>query len=129
MFCGDLALKGTTVYIPPNLQGDLVAYLASLERVLALRAGASAAGARPGHRRPGDACCAATSRIAASASSRSSTRCATANARPDAIVARIYRGLKDALVPMARESVLAHLLKLEREGRARRRRRRRVAYH
>ena len=37
---------------------------------------------------------------------------------PDAIVARLYRGLKDALVPMARESVLAHLLKLEREGRA-----------
>ena len=37
---------------------------------------------------------------------------------PDAIVARIYRGLRTALVPMARESVLAHLLKLEREGRA-----------
>ena len=37
---------------------------------------------------------------------------------PDAIVARLYRGLKDTLVPMARESVLAHLLKLEREGRA-----------
>ena len=36
------------------------------------------------------------------------------------MVARMYRGLKDALVPMARESVLAHLLKLEREGRARR---------
>ena len=40
----------------------------------------------------------------------------------------MYRGLKDTLVPMARESVLAHLLKLEREGRARRARRR-VAYH
>jgi hypothetical protein len=35
-------------------------------------------------------------------------------------VARIYRGLKETLVPMARESVLAHLLKLEHEGRARR---------
>ena len=33
---------------------------------------------------------------------------------------RMYRGLKSTLVPMARESVLAHLLKLEREGRARR---------
>ena len=39
---------------------------------------------------------------------------------PDAMVVRMYRGLKDTLVPMARESVLAHLLKLEREGRARR---------
>jgi hypothetical protein len=32
----------------------------------------------------------------------------------------MYRGLKDTLVPMARESVVAHLLKLEHEGRARR---------
>ena len=36
LFCGDLAVKGTTVWIPANLQGDLPAYLASLERVLAL---------------------------------------------------------------------------------------------
>jgi hypothetical protein len=35
-------------------------------------------------------------------------------------VASIYRGLTETLLPMARESVLAHLLKLEREGRARR---------
>jgi hypothetical protein len=40
---------------------------------------------------------------------------------PDVIVTRIYLGLKDTLVPMARESVLAHLIKLEREGRAARR--------
>ena len=39
---------------------------------------------------------------------------------PDAIVTRLYRGLNETLVPMARESVLAHLLKLEREGRAQR---------
>jgi hypothetical protein len=39
---------------------------------------------------------------------------------PDAMVVRMYRGLKDTLVPMARESVLAHLLKLEHEGLARR---------
>ena len=39
---------------------------------------------------------------------------------PDAMVGRMYRGLKETLVPMARESVLAHLLKLEHEGRARR---------
>ena len=39
---------------------------------------------------------------------------------PDTIVTRLYRGLNETLVPMARESVLAHLLKLEREGRARR---------
>jgi hypothetical protein len=33
------------------------------------------------------------------------------------MVARIYRGLNEALVASARESVVAHLLKLEREGR------------
>jgi hypothetical protein len=39
---------------------------------------------------------------------------------PDEIVSRIYVGLSDALVPMARESVLAHLIKLEEDGLARR---------
>jgi hypothetical protein len=40
-------------------------------------------------------------------------------ADPAQIVARIYPSLAPPLVPVARESVLAHLLKLEREGRAR----------
>jgi len=39
-------------------------------------------------------------------------------ATPDEMVARIYPELATALVPVARESVLAHLEKLEREGRA-----------
>jgi len=37
---------------------------------------------------------------------------------PDDIVSRIYTTISGALVPVARESVLAHLVKLEREGRA-----------
>jgi len=37
----------------------------------------------------------------------------------EAIADRIYVNLAPALVPMARESVLAHLVKLEGEGRAR----------
>jgi hypothetical protein len=40
---------------------------------------------------------------------------------PDALVPLIYRGLKEDLFHVARETVLAHLLKLEREGRAVRR--------
>ena len=36
----------------------------------------------------------------------------------EAIVARVYRGLKESLVPLAHESVMAHLSKLEHEGRA-----------
>jgi hypothetical protein len=37
---------------------------------------------------------------------------------PTQMVARIYPSLIAPLVPVARESVLAHLLKLEKEGRA-----------
>jgi len=39
---------------------------------------------------------------------------------PDAITARVYRGIKAELLPMAREGVVAHLVKLEREHRVRR---------
>ena len=42
-------------------------------------------------------------------------------ATSDALVPVIYRGLKDSLLQVARETVLAHLVKLERDGRARRR--------
>jgi hypothetical protein len=38
---------------------------------------------------------------------------------PETIVARVYRGLSEPLVAMARESVLAHLMKLQREQRVR----------
>ena len=119
MFCGDLAQKGTTIYIPPNLQGDLLAYLASLERVLALRPAQLLPAHGPviddpdrvlrgyiEHRREREAQILELLRGGESS--------------PDVMVIRMYRGLKDTLVPMARESVLAHLLKLEHEGRARR---------
>jgi hypothetical protein len=39
---------------------------------------------------------------------------------PEQIVARVYRGLKESSVPLAVESITSHLLKLERDGRARR---------
>jgi hypothetical protein len=39
---------------------------------------------------------------------------------PAEMVTRIYPSLAASLVPVARESVVAHLLKLEHEGRARR---------
>jgi glyoxylase-like metal-dependent hydrolase (beta-lactamase superfamily II) len=119
MFCGDLAQKGSTIYIPPNLQGDLLAYLASLERVLALRPARLLPAHGPviadpdrllrgyiEHRREREQQILGLLRGGESS--------------PDAMVGRMYRGLKETLVPMARESVLAHLLKLEHEGRARR---------
>ena len=119
MFCGDLAQQGTTIYIPPNLQGDLVEYLRSLERVLALRPERLLPAHGPviddpdavlrgylEHRQEREQQIVSLLREGASS--------------PDAIVARLYHGLKETLVPMARESVLAHLLKLEREGLVRR---------
>ena len=36
LYCGDLAQRGATIWIPFDLRGDLAHYLASIERVLAL---------------------------------------------------------------------------------------------
>ena len=120
MLCGDLAQKGTTVYVPPNLQGDLIAYLDSLERVLALQP----ARLLPAH---GPVMDDPESVLRGYIEHRQARerqiveQLRAGVSEPDALVARLYRGLKDTLVPMARESVLAHLIKLEREGRAARR--------
>jgi glyoxylase-like metal-dependent hydrolase (beta-lactamase superfamily II) len=119
LFCGDLMQKGSTIWIPGNEHGDVGAYLASLERVLALAPERvyPAHGAiidHPqrvlrgyiGHRREREAQVIDALRQGDSA--------------VEAITARIYRGLAEHLVPLARDSVTAHLRKLEREGRARR---------
>ncbi len=119
MFCGDLAQRGTTIYIPPNLQGDLVAYLESLDRVLALRP----AQLLPAHGPVIDDPEAVLRNYIEHSHEREEQILALlreGDSTPDAMVRRMYRGLKEAVVPMARESVLAHLLKLEREGRVRR---------
>src|SRR5688572_9973409 len=117
LFSGDLAVKGTTVYIPPNLKGDLADYLASLERVRALRPARLLPGHGPviddpegillaylAHRREREEQILSALRAS--------------DATPEALVPLIYRGLKESLFQVARETVLAHLLKLERDGRA-----------
>jgi glyoxylase-like metal-dependent hydrolase (beta-lactamase superfamily II) len=120
LFSGDLAVKGTTVFIPSNSRGDLSDYLASLERVIALQPtlllpahGPVIDDPRPvlrgyiEHRQERER------QIVHALNDGPLT--------PDELVARIYRGLKDTLVPLARESVVAHLVKLARDGRAGRR--------
>ena len=119
LFCGDLAVKGTTVWIPANLRGDLTAYLTSLERVLALA---------PDRLLPAHGPIIADPpavlrgyiehRLEREQQILDAMR--QGDATPDAITARVYRGLKAQLLPMAQEGVVAHLIKLEREGRARR---------
>ena len=119
LFGGDLAVQGSTVWIPTSLQGDLVDYLASLERVIAL----SPACILPAHGAVIDDPQAVLRGYLSHRREREDQVLAALRAgdgEPDAIVEHIYRGLKERLIPMARESVLAQLHKLEREGRARR---------
>ncbi len=120
MFSGDLAVKGTTVYIPPNLRGDLADYLASLERVRALKP----ARLLPAHGPVIDDPEGLLSNYLQHRHEREEQILAALHAgpaTPEALVPLIYRGLRENLMQVARETVLAHLLKLEREGRARRR--------
>ena len=117
VFCGDLAIKGTSVWIPARLGGDLAAYLASLERVAALNPARMLPAHGPviddpvpllhdyiRHRLEREEQVIAAVRGGAHTSAE--------------VVARVYRGLKESLVPLALEGVTAHLLKLQQEGRA-----------
>ena len=118
VFGGDLAVKGTTVYIPSRLGGDVAAYLGSLRRILALRP----ARILPAHNGEIDDPEPVLRgyiehRLQREAQVLEALRAGdTATA---AIVARVYRGLQGRLVPLAQESVESHLIKLEREGRVR----------
>jgi glyoxylase-like metal-dependent hydrolase (beta-lactamase superfamily II) len=116
VFSGDLAVSGTTVVIPASAGGDLGAYLASLERVIALQPLRLLPAHGPVIEDPVDI----LRRYLAHRREREEqvvAALAAGNTTTEAIVSRIYAGLDTALVTMARESVTAHLLKLQREGR------------
>ena len=120
LFSGDLAVKGTTIYIPPNLRGDLADYLASLERVRALKPARLLPAHGPVIDDP-DAVLLGYLEHRREREEQILVALRAGETTPDALVPVIYRGLKDSLLQVARETVLAHLLKLEREGRAGRR--------
>ena len=116
MFCGDLAARGTTVVIPGGRGGDLVQYLASLERVLALAPAVMLPAHGPalhdperilrgyiGHRRQRE--------------SEILEILSEGPASIEDIVGQLYPTLREELIGAARDSVLAHLMKLERERR------------
>jgi glyoxylase-like metal-dependent hydrolase (beta-lactamase superfamily II) len=121
VFTADLLVKGTTVVIPGSFGGDLVAYLRSLERIRSLEP----ARVLPAH---GDVIegeeIAALIRYYVDHRVQREAQVLTAleqgPATTETVVAGIYPGLSDELTNMARESVLAHLKKLEQEGRAQR---------
>jgi endoribonuclease LACTB2 len=115
LFSGDLVVRGTTVVILATMGGSLLAYMQSLERVLAL----APARLLPAHGSTiDDPEPLIRQYIAHRRDREEQIRGALASGlrTVDELVARIYVGLTAALIPMARESVLAHLLKLQDEG-------------
>lgn len=118
VFGGDLVIKGTSVWIPARLGGSLRAYLESLRRVLALEP----ARLLPAHGPVIDEPIPLIRGYIDHRLEREKQVIAAlraGDATPEAIVTRVYDRLADSLVPLARESVIAHLLKLEEDGRAR----------
>jgi glyoxylase-like metal-dependent hydrolase (beta-lactamase superfamily II) len=118
LFTGDAVVgRGTSFIDPPD--GDLVRYLRSLQRMLDLEP----ATIYPGH---GPVVLRAKEKLVEYRSHRQEREgevvAALAEGRrtiPE-LVAAIYSGYPEDVRPLAARSVLAHLLKLEHEGRARR---------
>lgn len=118
LFSADLVVPGSSVVIPASHGGSLAQYLASLRRVLAL----APARMLPAHGPPIDDPAAVLHRYLEHRQRREDEVVAALGAgdrRPEAIVDRVYAGLAAELKRLARESVLAHLVKLRDEGRAR----------
>ncbi len=120
LFSGDHVMSGSTVVIAPP-DGDMTAYLAALERVRDLQPKRIA----PGHGAMIEDPAAVLDHYVAHRRDREAqVLSAVRSAGPDgvtaeAIVAALYVGVADALHPVARYSVWAHLRKLAEEGRAR----------
>lgn len=120
LFVGDLLVLGSTVFIPASGGGSLASYLASLERLRQL----SPLRAWPAHGPVIDDPVALIDEYVAHRRQREGQVLAALADGLDtveAMTSRIYPDLKPALIPMARESVLAHLVKLEEERVAQRR--------
>jgi glyoxylase-like metal-dependent hydrolase (beta-lactamase superfamily II) len=117
LFGGDLAMSHGTVWIPGNRGGDLQAYLDSLRRIVSL----APQRILPAHGEVIAEPLRLLQRYLEHRAEREEQIIAVLRQRPatvGVIVAAVYRGLKPALVAMAEESVIAHLRKLECDGRA-----------
>jgi glyoxylase-like metal-dependent hydrolase (beta-lactamase superfamily II) len=117
LFCGDLAIEGGTVWIPPRLQGDMAAYLWSLERILAMRP-ARMYPAHGGVIEEPERLLRTYLRHRQDREEQVVRALRRGHSTPATIAARIYAGLNDAAIAMGVETVTAHLMKLQIEGRA-----------
>lgn len=116
-FTGDLLVRGSTVVIPASRGGVLADYLRSLHRLAAL----APLRALPAHGPVIDDPLAVIDGYLAHRRDRERQvleALAGGPATIPAIVGRLYTGLHPALVAMAEESVLAHLVMLESAARA-----------
>lgn len=118
LFTGDAVLgRGTSVIDPP--EGDLADYLRSLEVMIGLHPAVIA----PGH---GPVVWAAQEKLQEYLAHRATRErevlsgMGSGPRSPLDLVPAIYAGYPEAILPAAARSILAHLLKLEREGRVRR---------
>ena len=116
LFTGDHVMQGSTVVISPP-DGDMQAYLASLERLLALDLTAIA----PGHGHVIETPHAEAQRLIAHRLKREQKVLdAFAQKNPaklDELLPVVYADTPARLHPVARRSLHAHLIKLERESR------------
>jgi len=116
LFTGDHVMQGSTVVISPP-DGDMIAYLASLEALLTLDAVRIA----PGHGHPIDTPHDEARRLIAHRLKREQKVIdafgANNPATLDELLPIVYADTPERLHPVARRSLHAHLLKLEREGR------------
>ena len=118
LFSADLVVPGSSVVIPASRGGSLAQYLASLRRVLAL----APERMLPAHGCAIDDPAAVLLQHLEHRQRREDQIVAALRAgdrRPDAIVDRLYQGLDPGLKRLAQQSVVAHLVKLRDEGRAR----------
>ena len=117
LFTGDHIMQGSTVVISPP-DGDMQAYLASLEKLL----GMDIASIAPGHghviEKPHDE---VRKLIAHRLKREAKVAAALGQKKPaslDDLVPLAYDDVSERLYPVAKRSLHAHLIKLEREGRA-----------
>lgn len=116
LFVGDMLVQGSTVVIPASHGGSLADYLKSLERMLQL----NPARALPAHGPVIDDPAALIHHYVAHRAQREEQvlgLLGSGASTVDDITAKIYPSISDLLAGMARESVLAHLVKLEIEAR------------
>ena len=117
MFTGDHVMQGSTVVITPP-DGDMHAYFASLDKLLAIDIAALA----PGHGRVIDTPHAEVRKLIAHRLKREEKVVSALEqkhpATLDELVPLAYDDVNERLFPIARRSLLAHLLKLEQDGRA-----------